>query len=129
VLCGELNFYHTDLIYVIKVQAIIEMYFMLEGHSLVLFSCFFVNFQLFQKCTNFGYCSHTVHCYFIFCLEIFQEGCQVKFALTSERNKHLEDAHERSIPCNLCDKKFFGKKEAEAHVHRWHMDDGKPKVS
>jgi hypothetical protein len=39
------------------------------------------------------------------------------------------DTHERTIPCNHCDKKFYGPREAEMHVARWHMDDGKPRVS
>ena len=58
-----------------------------------------------------------------------QEGCEEKFALTSERNKHMDAAHEKTIPCNHCDKKFYGAREAEAHVTRWHTDDGTPRVS
>ena len=58
-----------------------------------------------------------------------QDGCEEKFALTSERNKHMDAAHEKTIPCNHCDKKFYGVKEAEAHVTRWHTDDGTPRVS
>ena len=58
-----------------------------------------------------------------------QDGCEEKFALTSERNKHMDAVHEKTIPCNHCDKKFYGVKEAEAHVTRWHTDDGTPRVS
>ena len=57
------------------------------------------------------------------------DGCEEKFALTSERNKHMDAVHEKTIPCNHCDKKFYGAKEAEAHVTRWHTDDGTPRHS
>ena len=57
------------------------------------------------------------------------DGCEEKFALTSERNKHMDAFHEKTIPCNHCDKRFYGAKEAEAHVTRWHTDDGTPRHS
>ena len=41
----------------------------------------------------------------------------------------MDAAHEKTIPCNHCDKKFYGAREAEAHVTRWHTDDGTPRVS
>jgi len=54
---------------------------------------------------------------FISCL---LEDCQEMFALTSQRNSHMNDNHERLFSCELCDRKFFREVDVTDHARRSH---------
>ncbi len=42
--------------------------------------------------------------------------------MNSEKHRHMEAVHDKTVPCAQCDKKFYGQKELGMHIQRWHTD-------